>query len=87
MNAHSRPGEQHGSAKLTEDAVRFIRREARRGRPHLETLLILSDRFGIDVRSEATISQAATGVTWGHVPGALRAKTPRESARRPRRRA
>ena len=91
MSANSRPGEAHGAAKLTEREVRGARTLARRGWPLEDInreLRILRKPYGLPALqiAKSTLSMAITGATWGHVPGALRAKTARQAARRPRRR-
>lgn len=58
-------GEYHGSAKLTERDVRWLRTQLAKRRM---TTTTLAKRFGV---SPSNISMAARGVTWGHVPGAL----------------
>jgi len=60
-------GEEHGSAKLTDAIVRRCRERARRGARVTE----LAQRYGV---SHAAMSMAISGVTWGHVPGAVRSR-------------
>lgn len=66
---YQRQGEDHGSAKLTEDLVRQLRGMARRG-CRQEEMLALCEQRGVAVTFSA-ISQAATGATWSHLPGAV----------------
>jgi hypothetical protein len=50
-------GEKNPCAKLTEEKVRFIRASKL-------TLQVLADKFGV---SKATVGDARTGKTWGHI--------------------
>lgn len=86
MSANSRQGEAHGAAKLTEEDVRLMRGRSRASNYSLaEHQASLRKRRGVKV-SRSAISMALTGATWSHVPGALRAKSPQQAARLPRRR-
>lgn len=60
-------GSAHGNAKLTEELVRSIRMRYGRG----ESLVDLAAEIGVD---RYTIWSAATGKTWSHVEGAVKAK-------------
>jgi hypothetical protein len=50
-------GERHPKARLTEDAVRYIRRSR-------ESLKTLAGKFGV---RESTVCLARSGKTWGHI--------------------
>lgn len=59
-------GEYHGAAKLTEQKVRWLRRVLAKRQA---TTYELAETLGV---SPSNVSMAARGITWSHVPGALR---------------
>ena len=64
-------GELHPSAKLTEQAVIFMRQLKRDGRTYKE----LSVMFGVNHR---TVTSAVLGHTWSHLPGSVEPKWTRK---------
>lgn len=56
-------GEEHHNSKLTDDAVRFIRKHYKY-RDKNYSIAALSRRFGVHVK---TVRSALFGQTWGHV--------------------
>jgi hypothetical protein len=56
-------GERSGMAKLTDTAVRFIRKNHKPYHPKFG-VLPLSKRFGVH---EGTVSSVLSGATWSHV--------------------
>jgi len=63
-------GESHVQSKLTEAQVMEIRASAK-------TTVELAKEYGV---CQATVSAAARGVTWPHLPGARPSKLPRRSS-------
>jgi hypothetical protein len=61
-------GRQHPDAKLTERAVIRARDRVRRG---VETVRSLARHYGV---SAPTMWMAVRGITWTHVPGAVKRK-------------
>lgn len=58
-------GEENGMAKLTEEIVKAIRADYKRGGVSQRELAV---KYGI---SQPTVSHVVTGYVWGHVKGAV----------------